>query len=263
MSRALLQFGFFSRSLPVAVAVGVGTSLLIETTQFTGIWGIYSCAHRLADIDDILANSVGGLVGGLLAPIVLSWMPSEQTFRAARGNARPITTRRRWLGMAIDFALYSAVGSVLLVCYRVILLVATGEVPPVPNIFEAALGSLVPAMLIFVAPAARRSGASLGQTAVWLVPYWTQSASVGRRIFRGASVGGLYGVLTFASHLPVGFSPVAGAVSIALGAAAVVAVPLTRGRAGLSGLLTGATMRDERSVERLFARHGVPTDGHE
>lgn len=32
------------------------TSLLIETTQLTGIWGIYPCAYRLFDVDDLITE---------------------------------------------------------------------------------------------------------------------------------------------------------------------------------------------------------------
>lgn len=39
------------------------TSLLIETTQLTGIWGIYPCAYRLFDVDDLITNTLGGILG--------------------------------------------------------------------------------------------------------------------------------------------------------------------------------------------------------
>ena len=38
------------------------TSLLIETTQLTGIWGIYPCAYRLFDVDDLITNTLGGIL---------------------------------------------------------------------------------------------------------------------------------------------------------------------------------------------------------
>lgn len=47
------------------------TSLLIETTQLTGIWGIYPCAYRLFDVDDLITNTLGGILGyamGALSP---------------------------------------------------------------------------------------------------------------------------------------------------------------------------------------------------
>lgn len=48
--------------------VGFAVSLLIEVTQLTGDWFLYPCAYRLFDVDDLLANTVGALLGALLSP---------------------------------------------------------------------------------------------------------------------------------------------------------------------------------------------------
>jgi glycopeptide antibiotics resistance protein len=246
--------GFFSRGLGVTVLAGLATSVFIEATQYTALWGVYSCAYRLADVDDVITNTLGALAGGLLGPIALGWMPRERALRASRATPRPVTVWRRWLGMGIDLALFSAATTVLVLPYRFVVLSATGSVPGDHDVVEAALGSVVPALLVFVLPAARRSGASLGQTAVWLEPHWPHAASTARRMLRAASVGGLYGMLLFASHLDWPGGAAAGVLASLLLVAALVAVPLTRERAGLSGLVTGAVMRDERAVDELATR---------
>jgi glycopeptide antibiotics resistance protein len=247
--------GFFSRGLPIAVGAGIGASLLIELTQYTGIWGIYSCAYRLADVDDVIANTLGALIGGVLGPVVLAWMPRERALRAARGTPRPVTVWRRWLGMAIDLALFSAIGGAFVISYRLVLLASTGQVPAVPGAFEAALGSLLPAFLVFVLPAFRLTGASLGQTAVWLRPYWPHPSSLVRRVLRAASVGGLYGLLVFGSRLPLPIAATVGLLATLLLVTAFIAVPVTRSRAGLSGLLNGTSIRDERSMTYPAEQH--------
>ncbi|GAB3605734.1 hypothetical protein GCM10027413_11430 [Conyzicola nivalis] len=239
--------GFLSRGLLTTVGAGLVASALIELTQYTGIWGIYSCSYRLADVDDLIANTLGALLGGLVGPVALAWMPKERALRAARGTPRPVTVWRRWLGMAIDLALFTAIGAAFAVVYRLVLLAVNGRVPEAPDGFEAALGSLLPALLVFVLPAIRRTGASLGQTAVWLRPLWPQKASLARRLFRAASVGGLYGLLVFVSRLSLPFAPTVGFLAGVLLLAAFVAVPLTRSRAGLSGLFAGASIADERA----------------
>lgn len=58
------------RSLGVAVAIAFLCSLMIETSQRTGLWFIYDCAYRLFDVDDIMANTLGA---GLGATIALRW----------------------------------------------------------------------------------------------------------------------------------------------------------------------------------------------
>ena len=239
--------GFFSRGLPITLLIGVGTSLFIELTQFTGNWGMYSCPYRVADVDDLIANTLGALLGGLLAPAVLGWMPREHALRAVRATPRPVTVWRRWAGMAIDFALFTGTAAAFVVTYRVVVLTVTGTLPETSDPVEAALGSVVPALLVFILPALRSTGASLGQTAMWLEPSWQRPASVARRLLRATSVGGLYGALVFLSQLALPMAEAAGVLANTLLLAAFVAVPFTRGRRGLSGLIAGAEIKDERA----------------
>ena len=48
-----------------AVALGAGLTLAAELSQITGLWGVYPCPYRKFDVDDILLN-VGGVVLGFL-----------------------------------------------------------------------------------------------------------------------------------------------------------------------------------------------------
>src|SRR5699024_12280953 len=50
-----------------------------EITQLTGVYGIYNCPYRIFDVDDLLLNSTGALVGFLLAPILLALFPSRES----------------------------------------------------------------------------------------------------------------------------------------------------------------------------------------
>lgn len=71
---------------------GTSGSLLIETTQYTGLWGIYDCGYRAADVDDLLTNTAGALVGALVAPIVAGWIPRPSTLAAL--PSQPVTRLR-------------------------------------------------------------------------------------------------------------------------------------------------------------------------
>jgi glycopeptide antibiotics resistance protein len=53
-------------SLGRAAAVGALVSLGIETTQLTGVWFLYDCAHRVFDVDDVIANAAGTALGAAL-----------------------------------------------------------------------------------------------------------------------------------------------------------------------------------------------------
>ncbi|MFW6773775.1 VanZ family protein [Nocardioides sp. CPCC 205120] len=239
--------GYWGRSVAVATGTGLLASLAIETTQVTGVWGLYDCAYRVGDVDDLIANTLGALVGALVAPLVLWWMPRPHSFDDTRRLPRPVTTARRWLGMALDLAAYHALGAALLVTYRLAVLATTGELPAGQTWVEEGLSTLVPAVVVFLLPALGGSGASLGQRAARLVPVW-ERPSPARRLARAAAVGGTYALVLFLARWQDGTTTgsVAGTAANLLLVAALVAVPLTHQR-GLSGVLTGARFADDRA----------------
>ena len=61
------------RGVPVlwAALVGAGLSLFVELTQLTGTWGIFPCAYRQFDVDDLILNIGGVAAGAALAATVL------------------------------------------------------------------------------------------------------------------------------------------------------------------------------------------------
>jgi glycopeptide antibiotics resistance protein len=58
----------YKRSFGITVLAGQGVSLLIEVTQGTGVFGIFDCPYRLADIDDLIANTTGAALAGSSQP---------------------------------------------------------------------------------------------------------------------------------------------------------------------------------------------------
>ena len=97
---------YFGRGVLLTTTTGLLTSLAIETLQYTGLLGIYPCAIRVADVDDVMTNTLGALVGAVLAPAFLWWMPSAKRASEKRLQPRNVTAWRRWTGMAIDAALF-------------------------------------------------------------------------------------------------------------------------------------------------------------
>lgn len=66
----LILRGVFRLDATTSLAMAMLLSALIEVTQFTGAFGLYPCGVRIADIEDLLANSAGAGVGALLAPLL-------------------------------------------------------------------------------------------------------------------------------------------------------------------------------------------------
>ncbi|MBD7949985.1 VanZ family protein [Oerskovia rustica] len=253
---------FFGWRLPLTVLSAFAASLLIETTQGTGIFGLIPCSYRLADVDDLLTNTLGGLIGALIAPVVLRWMPRSTDLATERGVPRLVTVWRRWLGMLLDAFLVSVTGTVLVLFYRVALVALGQDVPLEAGAVDVVLGSLVPVVLVLLVPPFLGSGASWGQRAMWLEPRWTADVAEGpvgagglgrgtmaRRVVRGLASGGLWGVCLVLAEVPGGglLPDVAAPLGSLVAFVAVVSVLFTRDRRGVSGVVSGARMVDARS----------------
>lgn len=233
-------------SILMASVTGFGASLLIETTQASGLWGIYPCAYRLGDVDDLFLNTLGAVVGAVLAPAFLWWMPSSRALAATREVARPVTTRRRYTGMVVDQTMAVTLLS------TVVLLGGFGCEPFLScdgQQFEhiGRIGAPIVWAVVWGVPALRGSGASLGQRMIWLEPRWPDRTTgvlvrgtVYRRLLRSLVVPGIWMVGVMVPMM-------AGVVMAAL-MLAVVLVPVTRTR-GLSGLVSGAVYVDSRQQQ--------------
>lgn len=238
---------YFHRSAIATIAVGFLTSLLIEATQHTGLWGIYPCAFRVADVDDLLANTVGTVLGVLLAPAALFWMPHARALREQRLTPRRVTTMRRWLGMLLDLILILGLTVVFHGIFGTALTVA-GIITDTSGILP--WGFIGAWAVVFLWPAWNGSGASIGQMAVWLAPKWKRAGrwtdgTRARRLAHASVVPGLCALLLVVNTLaPSGLD----VLTVPLVLAAFALVPFTRTRS-LSGVLTGAEMRDARDTD--------------
>ncbi|MGA8847644.1 MAG: VanZ family protein [Nocardioides sp.] len=112
-----VPLGFFLRTIlkrgvVVAALVGSTVSLLIETTQLTGVWSLYDCAYRLFDVDDVFVNTAGAVVGSLLSALFVS----------RRAHALPVPTSltigRRLVGMLSDLLFVVLFGGLVALSYR-------------------------------------------------------------------------------------------------------------------------------------------------
>ena len=101
-----VPLGFFlrvlgGRGILIAGLVGLAVSGVIETTQLTGVWGIFPCAYRVFDVDDLIANTSGALLGSLVAfAVPKKYRGAEKTPDA--DLPRPVTRGRRVLGILCD-----------------------------------------------------------------------------------------------------------------------------------------------------------------
>ncbi|MCR1933352.1 VanZ family protein [Clostridium tepidum] len=78
------------------------TSLFFEVTQLTGIFGIYKYAYRLFDVDDLILNTFGGVIGYYLVPIVSKILPDVSKIDSKYKDKLKVSYTRRAIAFFID-----------------------------------------------------------------------------------------------------------------------------------------------------------------
>jgi glycopeptide antibiotics resistance protein len=126
-----LPLGFFlrvlgGRGILIAGVTGFAISAIIETTQLTGVWGLFPCAYRVFDVDDLIANTSGALLGSVLAFVVPA--PHRGVRKAPDAEKpRPVTRRRRLLGIVCDVVGIGLVGFAVSVLVQAAISLTLGE----------------------------------------------------------------------------------------------------------------------------------------
>lgn len=62
------------------VILSFALSLFVEIGQLTGLFFIYNGSYRLFDVDDLMANTLGGFLGCMLVTKLEAFIPSIETF---------------------------------------------------------------------------------------------------------------------------------------------------------------------------------------
>ncbi len=138
-----------------ALVSGLALSLFFETSQLTGLWGWYAHPYRLFDVDDLLINTTGAMLGFWLA-FPLTWhLPDidDMNEESLRQSASFTTFTRRLWAFAIDVALCSGAFAVWTVAK-----------PTMPNPEAGDLAALlVITGIVFVLAPALADNATFGQ----------------------------------------------------------------------------------------------------
>ena len=110
-----VPFGFFlryyfNRRWWQVLILGFLWTLFFETSQITGLFGLYEHPYRLFDVDDLITNTFGSMLGFWLALALARVVPDmdEVNQEAWEKGSRATLTRR-----AVSFAVDVAIASVL------------------------------------------------------------------------------------------------------------------------------------------------------
>lgn len=94
---------YFRRGFFLTGFIGFVGSLFCEFTQITGVYGMFT-PYRLFDVDDLIVNTFGALLGWLLSPLITFILPSrERIDEDAYLIGRNVTLMRRMMAFLIDF----------------------------------------------------------------------------------------------------------------------------------------------------------------
>ncbi|MEK3732658.1 MULTISPECIES: VanZ family protein [Paenibacillus] len=107
----VVPFGMFLRYYARAkwltcLIASFGLSLLFEITQVTGIYGFYDYPYRLFDVDDLMMNTLGGMIGLVLADWLKNHLPRmERLDEDVDLSTKRVSYTRRGIAFAADMML--------------------------------------------------------------------------------------------------------------------------------------------------------------
>ena len=95
---------YFKLDLKRTILFSFLLSLFYETSQLTALFGIYPGPYRLADVEDLICNTLGGAVGWQVAYMFMVVLPSRDEIDAAcRAQCREVTGMRRFWSALFDY----------------------------------------------------------------------------------------------------------------------------------------------------------------
>lgn len=224
----LLRF-LFGWGVTRALGAGLVVSLAVETTQLTGIWGLYSCSYRLFSVGDLLHNTLGAVLGSLVALVVLR---RRQSHGAPVEPNSVVTLGRRLLGMLSDVlvvTLVSLLAGLTVSLIRILVLAPGSATASDPLETTIGIGFGLAAYLIPLC----LTGSTVGESAVLVRATGGWHPTIGARFVRAAV--GLGGIVVLSELVPI----VGDVLALALAVALVISVIIDRDRWGLATRAAG------------------------
>lgn len=97
---------YFKESLKKIIFITFLVSLFFELTQLSGLYGIYNAPYRIFDVNDLILNTLGGVLGYFIAPLFTFFLPkvSELDKDVDLENIK-VGLFRRGVALAIDWTI--------------------------------------------------------------------------------------------------------------------------------------------------------------
>ena len=104
----MVPLGFYLRyyfrfDLKKTILCGFLVSLFFELTQLSGLYGFYPKPYRYTDVDDLITNTLGTVIGYWISPYFTFILPSrEEIDRISYFKGKRVTFLRRVFAAGID-----------------------------------------------------------------------------------------------------------------------------------------------------------------
>lgn len=131
---------FFKGSRKKTVILTLALSLFYELTQLSGLYFIYPRPYRLADVDDLITNTLGGYLGYLIAPKITAFLPSADRMKeVAYQRSEHVSILRRMFAAALDCLILEVLFFVVMI----------NVLPLLPSLGEKPLSVFLAVLLLF------------------------------------------------------------------------------------------------------------------
>lgn len=96
---------YFKSSLFQTLLLSFLLSLFFEITQLTGLYFIYPGSYRLFDVDDLIVNTLGGLLGHIIMSPLMAFLPSrDELDEVSYIRGMEVSLFRRIISFLFDIA---------------------------------------------------------------------------------------------------------------------------------------------------------------
>ena len=109
---------YFKYDLKKTVLYSFLLSLFFELTQLTGLYFIYPRGYRLFDVDDLILNTCGGLIGYFVGSLLLKFLPNRETIDdTAKALGRKVSIVRRSIAYMLDWFIVTFIFGILFIIF--------------------------------------------------------------------------------------------------------------------------------------------------
>lgn len=127
---------YFECSFKKTVLLSFGLSLFFELTQLSGLYFIYPGPYRLFDVDDLIMNTLGGVLGYSLMGFGRNILPSRREIdRESLRDGTKVSSLRRFTAFALDVFIYGAISVFFRHdnSYKIVFIIYFIVIPPMLN----------------------------------------------------------------------------------------------------------------------------------